>query len=130
MPLVVVVLVFALALQVLGLARVAVTHRDSYTPAADALATLRGDPCGLQRTLSVETDPAAGARSAPAALPVDIGGTTLPGLVVDQQVATGWFPLRGDLVVVTTVGTLRPGDDVRLDFGTETRRITEAGDTR
>jgi len=128
-PLVVVVLVFALALQVLGLARVAVAHRDSYTPAADALATLRGDPCGLQRTLSVETDPAAGLLGT-GGVPVDIGGTTLPGLVVDQQVATGWFPLRGDLVVVTTVGTLRPGDDVRLDFGTETRRITEAGDTR
>jgi len=128
-PLVVVVLVFALALQVVGLARVAVAHRDSYTPAADALATLRGDPCGLQRTLSVETDPAAGLLGT-GGVPVDIGGTTLPGLVVDQQVATGWFPLRGDLVVVTTVGTLRPGDDVRLDFGTETRRITEAGDTR
>ena len=119
----------ALALQVLGLARVAVAHRDSYTLAADAVATLRGDPCGLQRTLSVETDPAAGLLGT-GGVPVDIGGTTLPGLVVDQQVATEWFPLRGDLVVVTTVGTLRPGDDVRLDFGTETRRITEAGDTR
>ena len=36
------------------------THRDSYTLASDALATLRGDPCGLQRSLLVETDPAAG----------------------------------------------------------------------
>jgi arabinosyltransferase A/arabinosyltransferase B/arabinosyltransferase C len=198
-PLLAVVLVCALALQVLGLARVAVAHRDSYTLTSDAVATLRGDPCGLQRTLSVETDPAAGLLTAastadsrgtvppgPAAnqpstgivppgptgdrpitgavadrpitaspgttgddrpttgtvppgavavqpttaVPVDIGGTTLPGFVVDRPVTTDWFPLRGDLVVVTTVGTLRPGDDVRLDFGGETRRITESGDTR
>ncbi|MBV9919988.1 MAG: arabinosyltransferase domain-containing protein, partial [Pseudonocardia sp.] len=47
-PLIVVVLVFALALQVLGLARVAVAHRDGYTLASDAVATVRGDPCGLQ----------------------------------------------------------------------------------
>ena len=34
-------------------------------------------------------------------------------------------------VVVTTVGTLRPGDDVRLDFGTETRADHRGrGDTR
>ena len=81
-----------LALQVLGLARVAVAHRDSYTPASDALATLRGDPCGLQRTLSVETDPAAGLLGT-GGVPVDIGGTTLPGFVVDQQVATGVVPV-------------------------------------
>jgi Mycobacterial cell wall arabinan synthesis protein/Arabinosyltransferase concanavalin like domain/EmbC C-terminal domain len=156
-PLLAAVLVVALALQVLGLARVAVAHRDSYTLASDAVATLRGDPCGLQRTLSVETDPAAGLLAAapagsrgtappgPAAdrpatgaaadrpsadVPVDIGGTTLPGFVVDRPVTTGWLPLRGDLVVVTTVGALRPGDDVRLDFGRETRTITETGDTR
>jgi arabinosyltransferase A/arabinosyltransferase B/arabinosyltransferase C len=125
LPLVVLVLVFALALQVLGLARVAAAHRDSYTLASDAVATVRGDPCGLQRTLSVETDPAAGMLSgATTGAPVDIGGTTLPGIVVDHQVTTDWFPLRGDLVVVTTVGTLRPGDDVRLDFGATTQKIT------
>ena len=129
-PLLAVVLVVALALQVLGLVRVAVAHRDSYTPASDAVATLRGDPCGLQRTLSVETDPAAGLLGTAAGVPVDIDGTTLPGFVVDRPVTTDWFPLRGDLVVVTTVGTLRPGDDVRLDFGRETRAITETGDTR
>jgi Mycobacterial cell wall arabinan synthesis protein/EmbC C-terminal domain/Arabinosyltransferase concanavalin like domain len=128
-PLLAVVLVFALALQVGGLARVAVAHRDSYTPAADALATLRGDPCGLQRALAVETDPAAGMLGTDG-VPVDVEGTRLPGVAVDHPVTTDWFPLRGDLVVVTTVGTLRPGDDVRLDFGSETRRITEAGDTR
>ncbi len=114
-PLLVVVLVFALALELLGLARSGLGHRDSYTLAADAVATLRGDPCGLQRTLSVETDPAAGMLST-AGAPVDIGGTTLPGLVVDHTVTTDWFPLQGDLVVVTTVGTLRPGDDVELQF--------------
>ncbi len=116
-PLLVLVLVFALALQVLGLARSALAHRDSYTLASDAVATIRGDPCGLQRTLSVETNPAAGLLpGATTGVPVDIGGTTLPGLVVDHPVTTAWFPLEGDLVVVTTVGTLRPGDDVRLEF--------------
>jgi arabinosyltransferase A/arabinosyltransferase B/arabinosyltransferase C len=116
-PLLVVVLVFALALQLFGLTRSAIEHRDSYTLASDAVATLRGDPCGLQRTLSVETDPAAGLLpGATNGVPVDIGGTTLPGVVVDRQVTTDWFPLRGDLVVVTTVGTLRVGDDVQLEF--------------
>ena len=57
---VVVVLVAVLALQVLGLARVAVAHADGYTPASDVLTTLRGDPCGLQSALQVETDPADG----------------------------------------------------------------------
>lgn len=145
-PLLAAVLVFALALQVLGLARAAVGHRDSYTLASDAVATLRGDPCGLQRTLSVETDPAAGllpgaavdsrgpgaptVLAGPVGVPVDIGGFTLPGIVVDHPVTTAWFPLRGDLVVVTTVGALRPGDDVELEFGNATRKITATGDTR
>ncbi len=143
-PLLVVVLVFALAMQLLGLTRSAIEHRDSYTLASDAVATLRGDPCGLQRTLLVETDPVAGllpgettgapansrgtaspgpvANRATTGVPVDIGGTTLPGVVVDRQVTTGWFALRGDLVVVTTVGTLRAGDDVQLEFaGVDTK---------
>ena len=55
-----VVLAAVLGLQVLSLARIATAHRDGYTPAADALATVRGDPCGLQSALQVETDPAAG----------------------------------------------------------------------
>ena len=83
-PLLVVVLVFALALQLLGLTRSAIEHRDSYTLASDAVATLRGDPCGLQRTLSVETDPAAGL------LPGDHGhrnsrGTASPGPVANRR---------------------------------------------
>ena len=68
-----VVLVAVLALQVLGLARVAVAHADGYTPASDVLATLRGDPCGLQSALPVETDPAAGV------LPVAPPPTPVPG---------------------------------------------------
>lgn len=128
-PIVVLVLVFALGLQVLGLARGALGHRDSYSLASDALATLRGDPCGLQRTLSVETDPAAGvlpALSTPAApqeQPVDVGGSTVPGIAVADQVTTVWFTLAapqrtGALpVVVTTAGTLRPGDVLQMQFG-------------
>ncbi len=144
-PVVVVVLVFALALQVLGLARSALGHRDSYTLAADAVATLRGDPCGLQRSLSVETDPASGllpSRTTPAApeeQPVDIGGSTLPGLAVAGRVTTAWFTLDpaqrtgASPVVVTTVGTLRPGDALRLQFAdaresvVATRAVTTSG---
>ena len=70
-----VVLVAVLALQVLGLARVAVAHADGYTPASDVLATLRGDPCGLQSALQVETDPAAGV------LPVAPPPAPVPGIV-------------------------------------------------
>ncbi len=128
-PIVVVVLVVALALQVLGLARTAIGHRDSYTLAADAVATLRGDPCGLQRTLSVETDPAAGvltALSTPAApqeRPVDVGGSTVAGIPVTGQVTTAWFTLTAAQrsatlpVVVTTAGTLRAGDVLQMQFG-------------
>jgi arabinosyltransferase A/arabinosyltransferase B/arabinosyltransferase C len=128
-PLVALLLVMVLALQVLALARVAVTHRDSYTLASDALATLRGQPCGLQEALSVETDPAAGllpvAVPAPAArtVPVDVGGRDLPGVNVAGREATPWFALdpeqrSGALpVVVTTSGALRPGDRLLLEFG-------------
>ena len=129
-----VVLVAVLALQVLGLARVAVAHADGYTPASDVLATLRGDPCGLQSALQVETDPAAGvlpvapppapvpgivpAPAVPPATPADVdaGGTALPGVAVAGTGSTSWYTLDprqrdGVLpVVVTLTGLLRPGD--------------------
>jgi hypothetical protein len=129
-----------LGLQVLSLARIAVVHRDGYTPAADALATVRGDPCGLQSALQVETDPAAGvlavapqpapvpgvvpAPALPPALPAeaDAGGTTLPGVAVAGTGATSWFTLdarqrAGTMpVVVTVVGTPRPGDVLNAEF--------------
>ncbi len=129
-----------LGLQVLSLARIAAVHRDGYTPAADALATVRGDPCGLQSALQVETDPAAGvlavapqpapvpgvvpAPALPPAVPaeVDAGGTTLPGVAVAGTGATPWFTLdarqrAGTLpVVVTVTGTPRPGDVLNAEF--------------
>ncbi|HEY0812021.1 MAG TPA: arabinosyltransferase domain-containing protein [Pseudonocardia sp.] len=144
-PIVVLVLVVALALQVLGLARGALAHRNSYTLASDAVATLRGDPCGLQRTLSVETNPAAGVlparstRAAPQEQPVDIGGSTVAGMAVAGRSNTAWFTLvpqqrSGALpVVVTTVGTLRPGDVLQVQFGDAagavlaSRPVTTAG---
>lgn len=126
-PVIVAVLVVVLALEVGSFTRTALAHRDSYTPAADAVDTVRGDPCGLQRDLGVETDPAAGllvARSTPATAterPVDVGGTSLPGIGVVGRTTTAWFaldrPRRGLPVVVTTAGSLRPGDAVRLEFG-------------
>lgn len=135
-----VVLVAVLALQVGSLARITVAHRDGYTPAADALATFRGDPCGLQSALQVETDVAAGvlppapavpptpgvvpAPAAPPARPaqVDAGGTTLPGIAVAGTGATPWYAVAptqqaGTVpVVVTLTGTLRPGDVVDAEF--------------
>lgn len=129
-PVAVIILVVVLVLQVGGLARVAAQHRDSYTLAADALATAGGQPCGLERLLSVETDPAAGllaARAGPttrAELTVDTGGhTTLPGIVVAGTTTTAWFTLdaaqlAGALpVVVTTSGATGPGDTVTMQFG-------------
>ncbi|MCO1657912.1 arabinosyltransferase domain-containing protein [Pseudonocardia sp. S2-4] len=130
-PLVVLVLVGVLALQVGSFARIAAGHRDSYTLASDALATVRGEPCGLQRVLSVETDPAAGllptedgAVPAPRTLPVDVGGALVPGTTVAGRMTSAWFTLDpqqrdGRLpVVVTTSGTTRPGDGLSLEFRT------------
>ncbi len=105
-------------------------HRDSYTLASDAVATLGGEPCGLQRVLSVETDPAAGVlpvRSADGTLgvqptPVDGGGTVMPGVAVVGTGTTDWFALDpaqrdgGLPVVVTLAGSARPGDQVTLEF--------------
>lgn len=144
-PLVAIVLVAVLLLQVGGLARVAAAHRDSYTLASDALATVRGEPCGLERLLSVETDPAAGMLP-PLGGPVtrtertvDVGGTSVPGIAVSGTTTTGWFALdpaqrSGRLpVVVTTVGTSRPGDNLTMDFGkagavVDQRRLTSGAD--
>ncbi|WP_433557477.1 arabinosyltransferase domain-containing protein [Pseudonocardia xinjiangensis] len=132
-PLVAVLLVAVLALQVLGFARTAVEHRDSYTLASDGIATLQGRPCGLEQQLSVETDPAAGllpvasGPPTPRTLPVDIGGTTLPGVVVAGRMTTAWFRLdpeqrSGALpVVVTTSGAAQPGDALYLEFGSGQR---------
>ena len=55
-------------------ARVAVAHRDSYTLASDALATLRGDPCGLQRTAVRRDRPRGRAAAGTGGVPVDVGG--------------------------------------------------------
>jgi arabinosyltransferase A/arabinosyltransferase B/arabinosyltransferase C len=135
-----VVLAAVLGLQVLSLARIAVVHRDGYTPAADALATVRGDPCGLQSALQVETDPAVGVLAVapqPAPVPgvvpaptlpparraqVDAGGSTLPGVAVAGTGATSWFTLdarqraRTLPVVVTVTGAPRPGDVLNAEF--------------
>lgn len=145
-PLVAVVLVAVLVLQVGGLGRVALAHRGSYTLASDSLATLRGEPCGLERLLSVETDPAAG-MLAPRPGPVtrtertvDVGGTDLPGIAVSGTVTTGWFdldPAQSDgrlPVVVTTSGSTRPGATLSMEFGAAgrvvaQRRLTSTSDS-
>jgi arabinosyltransferase A/arabinosyltransferase B/arabinosyltransferase C len=134
-----VVLAAALALQVLSLARVAITHRDGYSPAADAVATATGDPCGLQSAVLVETDPAAGLLPlaapavtaqpvvpwpvpAPAQPAVDVGGTPVPGIALAGVGATPWYALdarqrAGELpVVVTIAGATRPGDELAVEF--------------
>lgn len=135
-----IVLVAVLALQVGSLARVAAAHRDGYTPTADLLATVGGDPCGLQSALQVETDPAAGvlpaapppapaagtvpapAMPAPQTTEVDAGGSTLPGIAVTGTGATPWYTLDprqrdGALpVVVTVTGTFRAGDALDAQF--------------
>jgi hypothetical protein len=141
-PLVAVVLVAVLVLQVGGLARTALEHPDSYTLASDAVATAGGEPCGLQRLLSVETDPVAGllpARPGPTATravrPVDVGGRSLVGVAVSGTTTTAWFVLdaaqrSGTLpVVVTTSGVTGPADTLIVQFGRgdqviDQRRVT------
>lgn len=128
--LVTVLLVAVVALPFGTFTRTAITHRDSYTLAADALATLGGEPCGMQRLLSVETDPAAGllparpgAGTAPVR-PVDVGGRTIPGIAVTGTATTAWFrldPAQRDAtlpVVVTTSGSTRSGDLLAVEFAT------------
>ncbi len=153
-PVLATLLVVVLGLQVLGLGRVALEHRDSYTLASDSLATLRGEPCGLQPLLSVETDPVAGllpSRTVPAVpteRPVDVGGRTLPGIAVAGTVTTAWFaidaaaltatppgagPPSGRLgesgaalpVVVTTSGRTRAGDLLAVEFGDATGTVLD-----
>ncbi|MFC4944801.1 arabinosyltransferase domain-containing protein [Pseudonocardia sp. GCM10023141] len=133
-PLVALLLILVLALQLGTFARIAITHRNTYTLASDAVATLGGNPCGLQRELSVETDPAAGLLpSRPGTgtrlleRPVDIGSRTLPGIAVAGTSDTAWFELDpaqrdGTLpVVVTTSGATRSGDVLAVEFGTGDR---------
>ncbi|MHA6792011.1 arabinosyltransferase domain-containing protein [Pseudonocardia bannensis] len=129
--LVALVLVLAvLGLQVLSFVRVSLAHRDGYTLASDALATLDGRPCGLQEALSVETDPAAGALPAVAVagptlpvVPADLGGRAMPGVAVAETGSTPWFALdpeqrAGRLPVVVTVsGRMQPGQALRAEFG-------------
>ncbi|WP_232661076.1 arabinosyltransferase domain-containing protein [Pseudonocardia sp. TRM90224] len=115
------VIALALTLQVGGFVKVAVDHPDGYTPAADTLAALGGEPCGAQPLLSVETDPMAGLLQqrpgprTPGVVPVDIGGTTLPGIAATGPFETAWFELApGPLpVVVTAVGR---SDAVSVEF--------------
>jgi Mycobacterial cell wall arabinan synthesis protein/EmbC C-terminal domain len=142
-----VVLVAVVALQVLSLVRVAAEHPRGYTPAADALATATGDPCGLQSALLVETDPTRGilavappradprpvvpepARPPARSATVDLGGATVPGIAVTDPGATPWYTLdprqrSGELpVVVTVVGPTRPGDELAAEFGQGTRVV-------
>jgi Mycobacterial cell wall arabinan synthesis protein/EmbC C-terminal domain len=142
-PIVAIMLVGVLLLQVGGLARVAAGHRDSYTLASDALATVRGEPCGLERLLSVETDPAAGllptgpGPRTRAELTVDVGGRSLPGIAVTGATTTAWFTLDAAQrtaalpVVVTTSGVTGPNDTLTMQFGrgnevVDQRRITSA----
>jgi hypothetical protein len=135
-PVVAVLLVGVLLLQVGSFTRIAYAHRDSYTLASDALATVRGEPCGLQRLLSVETDPGAGllpteggVPASPRTLPVDVGGATIPGTTVAGRFMTAWSTLdpaqrSGQLpVVVTTSGQTRPGDGLFLEFGADGRSL-------
>jgi hypothetical protein len=130
---VVVLLVALLLLQVGSFARVGVRNGGSYTLLSDAVASLRGQPCGLQPALSVETDPAAGllpTRSRPPnERPVDVGGVTMPGVPVEGTTATDWFTLdrlqrdRTLPVVVTTSGAARPHDVLTLEFAAAGRTI-------
>ncbi|MDN5861620.1 MAG: arabinosyltransferase, partial [Pseudonocardia sp.] len=137
-----VVLVAVVALQVGSLGAVAVQRTDSYTLASDAVATLRGQPCGLQRLLSVETDPAAGllppwtggdlpgAGRPAASAPVDTGNGTLPGIAVAGDTSTGWFAVEAGplpVVVVTVRGPARPGDGLFAEFALADGSVERTG---
>ncbi len=139
-PLLAALLVAVLVLQVGSLTRVALAHPDSYTPAADIVATVRGQPCGLQPLLSVELRPGAGLllpRPGPTSEPVaavrtvDIGGRALPGITVAGRQPTGWFVLdpaqRAQRlpVVVTVSGALRVADQLFLEFGDEAGQVVQ-----
>ena len=103
-----------------------------YTPAADLLATLRGDPCALQSVLAVEMDPAAGllpprpgqGPMTVRSVAVDVGGSTAPGVAIAGTGATPWFMLEppqrsGVLPVVVNVAGGDDGVSVMFARGTE-----------
>lgn len=125
--------VLVLAVTVLSFARTAVSHRDDYTLASDAAHTAAGRPCGLQERLSVETDPAAGLLpvdgppDGPPTLPVDVGGTAMPGIAATGPGRTAWFRLDPQQtaqtlpVVVTASGTLPEGRRIVAEFGDSSR---------
>jgi arabinosyltransferase A/arabinosyltransferase B/arabinosyltransferase C len=75
-------------------------QRGSYSLAADAAATVRGEPCGLTEELVVEPDPTAGLLAPATGVP---GGPLLDGFV---EVADGRTPSGPDL---TMAGTELPG---------------------
>jgi arabinosyltransferase A/arabinosyltransferase B/arabinosyltransferase C len=123
------VVVLVVAIEVLSFARTAVQRRDSYTLAADSVASLHGRSCGLADRLRVEADPAAGLLAAagpgPAPLPgtASMSGVPLPGWR-GPGVTTGWFGLpltraaRPDTpIVVTLTGPVAHGDVV-AELGT------------
>lgn len=116
-----------LAVQVLGFGRTAL--RAGWTVASDAAATVRGQSCGLERDLLVETDPAAGVlpavgpfRPTLPTVAADVGGRELPGIAVAGVGSSAWLQLDpaqrdgGLPVVVTTTGSLRPGDSLLAEF--------------
>ncbi|MDQ4119584.1 MAG: arabinosyltransferase domain-containing protein, partial [Actinomycetota bacterium] len=134
--------VLVLAVTVLSFARTAVTHRDDYTLASDAVSTAAGRPCGLQERVSVETDPAAGLlpvdgpAEGTAPLPVDVGGTAMPGIAATAPARTGWFRLDPQQtaqalpVVVTVSGTLPEGRRLVAEFSDAARSPVAERDVR
>jgi len=88
------------ALQLGSFAQATRVQRGSYSLAADAAATVGGEPCGLTEELEVEPDPTAGLLAPAAGV---AGGPVLDGFV---EVADGRTPNGPDL---TMAGTELPG---------------------
>ncbi|MBJ7452428.1 MAG: arabinosyltransferase domain-containing protein [Blastococcus sp.] len=88
------------ALQVGSFVEATRVQRGSYSLAADAAATVGGEPCGLTEELEVEPDPTAGLLAPATGVP---GGPVLDGFV---EVPDGRTPSGPDL---TMAGTELPG---------------------
>ena len=141
-----VLLVAVLVLQVGSLARVAVAHPDSYTPAADvarhaARAAVRAAAAAVGRAAPRAPgccwpDPGRSTEPVAAVRPVDIGGRPLPGIAVAGRQHTGWFALdpaqraRRLPVVVTVSGVLRVADQLFVEFGDDAGQVVHAAPDR
>ncbi|MDD7966400.1 arabinosyltransferase domain-containing protein [Actinomycetospora lemnae] len=99
-----VLVVVVVALQGGSFLKVTADRLGTFSYGSDALAALRGDPCGMASDLAVETDPRAGLLT-----PVDVGAFLTSDASVDARLAPRFVPGAPPAVPLTVGGVELPG---------------------